>query len=232
MSAKSLTINCPDGSFSGYLASPPSGQGPAIIVIQEIFGVNAVMRETCDALASEGFFAFSPDLFWRMEPGIDITDKTEAEWARAFELFNTFDVDMGIEDISASIDTLKELPGCTGHVGAVGYCLGGLLAYLTAARTSCDASVGYYGVNIQEKLDEKGKISAPLMLHIAEKDEFVPPEAQEKIKNDLSGLSNVTLHSYPGLDHAFARQGGKHFNQQYAGLANDRTLQFFQQHLG
>ncbi len=231
MSASEITIQGPDGSFSGYLATPASGNGPGVVVIQEIFGVNDVMRGICDELAGEGFVALCPDLFWRIEPGIQLTDKTEAEWKRAFELFGTFDVDAGVKDIAATLTALRAVEACNGKAGAIGYCLGGQLAYLAAARTDSDASVGYYGVNIQEKLDEQANIKRPLMLHIAGKDEFVPPEAQDKIKAGLAGNSQVTIHSYPDRDHAFAREGGAHFHKEDAALANDRTATFLKTHL-
>ena len=230
MSGETITIKGPDGSFSGYLSKPKSGTGPGIVVIQEIFGVNKVMRDLTDWYASQGFVALCPDLFWRIEPGIDITDQTEEEWKQAFDLFGKFDVDKGIVDIGATIDTLR--PMTTGKVGAVGYCLGGQLAYLTACRTSSDASVGYYGVNIQNRLDDAKGIKAPLMLHIAGKDEFVPPEAQEQVVAGLRDNSHVTIHRYPEMDHAFARPGGAHYDKKTADEANDRTVKFFQRHLG
>jgi len=232
MSAQTITIAGPDGDFAGYLAKPEGdGPFPAIVVIQEIFGVNAVMRNVCDALATHGFLALSPDLFWRIEPGIDITDQSEAEWAKAFELFNAFDVDKGMVDVQATIDAARALDGCSGKVGAVGYCLGGQLAYLTAARTNADASVGFYGVNLQNRLDEAGKIAKPLMLHIAGKDEFVPAEAQSAIHKGLDANSLVTLHDYPKRDHAFARAGGAHYDKADADLANKRSLEFFNANL-
>ena len=230
MSGETITIKGPDGSFSGYLSKPKSGTGPGIVVIQEIFGVNKVMRDLTDWYASQGFVALCPDLFWRIEPGIDITDQTEEEWKQAFDLFGKFDVDKGIVDIGATIDTLR--PMTTGKVGAVGYCLGGQLAYLTACHTSSDASVGYYGVNIQNRLDDAKGIKKPLMLHIAGKDEFVPPEAQEQVVTGLRDNSHVTIHRYPDNDHAFARPGGAHYDKKTADEANDRTVKFFQRHLG
>jgi|TARA_B100000614_G_scaffold261837_2_gene292871 carboxymethylenebutenolidase len=230
VSGETITIKGPDGSFSGYLSKPKSGTGPGIVVIQEIFGVNKVMRDLTDWYASQGFVALCPDLFWRIEPGIDITDQTEEEWKQAFDLFGKFDVDKGIVDIGATIDTLR--PMTTGKVGAVGYCLGGQLAYLTACHTSSDASVGYYGVNIQNRLDDAKGIKKPLMLHIAGKDEFVPPEAQEQVVAGLRDNSHVTIHRYPDNDHAFARPGGAHYDKKTADEANDRTVKFFQRHLG
>ncbi len=232
MSGTDITIPGPDGDFTGYLAKPASGTGPGLVVIQEIFGVNGVMRDLCDHYAAQGFVALCPDLFWRIEPGIQITDKTEEEWKKAFDLFGKFDVDKGVEDIAATLITLRATDGCTGKAGAVGYCLGGQLAYLTAARTDADASVGFYGVNIQERLDEQSGITAPVMLHVAGKDEFVPPEAQDKIIKGLDGNALVTIHTYPEQDHAFAREGGAHYDKAAADTANDRTIAFFKQHLG
>tara|TARA_R110002096_G_scaffold407859_2_gene606594 strand:+ start:2296 stop:2994 length:699 start_codon:yes stop_codon:yes gene_type:complete len=232
MSSETITINGPDGSFSGYLAKPEGdGPFPAIVVIQEIFGVNAVMRGICDDLAKQGYLALSPDLFWRIEPGVDITDQSEEEWAKAFELFNAFDVDKGMVDVQATIDAARKLPGANGKVGAVGYCLGGQLAYLTAARTDADAAVGFYGVNLQNLTGEASNISKPLMLHIAGKDEFVPADAQAAIHAGLDNHARVTLHDYPERDHAFARVGGAHFDQGDADLANGRTLDFFNANL-
>ncbi len=230
MSGKKVRVEGRDGAFSAYLAEPKGGSKAGLVVIQEIFGVNAVMRGLCDHYAAQGFTAICPDLFWRIEPDIDITDQSEAEWKRAFDLFNAFDVDKGIEDIDATIDHLRDHLGMK-KVGAVGYCLGGLLAYLTAARTDVDASVGYYGVSLEQRLEEADKLAQPLMLHIASKDQFVPPEAQEKIKAGLKNHPHVTLHVYDGQDHAFARKGGQHYDKHSAELADARTLAFFKQHL-
>jgi carboxymethylenebutenolidase len=232
MSSQSLSIKTPDGDFSAYVARPAAESAPAIVVIQEIFGVNAVMRGIADDLAAQGYLAICPDLFWRIEPGIDITDQSEAEWAKAFELYTAFNVDKGIEDIAATIKTIRANPGCNGKVGAVGYCLGGLLSYLTAARTDIDAAVSYYGVGIDGKLDEATKIKAPILLHVAEKDQFVPAPAQAAMAKVLINGPRLSLYTYPGCDHAFARPGGEHFDAAAAKLANDRTSDFFAKTLG
>lgn len=232
MPGRMITIKAKDGgSFQGFLAAPDSGNGAGIVVIQEIFGVNFVMREICHALAAKGYFALSPDLFWRQEPNCELSDKTEGEWGRAFKFYQGFNADKGVDDIAATIDALRKTAGCTGKIGAVGYCLGGKLAYLTATRTSADCSVGYYGVGIEELLGEAKSIKTPHLQHIAEKDKFVPPEAQAKIKDGLKGNKLVTLHSYAGCDHAFARIGGEHFDAKAATLANNRTYEFFAKHL-
>lgn len=226
------TITVKDGSFSAYVARPKAASAPAVLVIQEIFGVNQVMRDITDGLAGQGYLAICPDLFWRIEPGIDITDKSEAEWKRAFELFNAFDVDQGVRDIRATIDQVRKDPGCSGKVGAVGFCLGGLLAFLTACRTDADASVSYYGVGIENRVAEADKLARPLMMHVAEEDQFVPKAAQQVILQALKNHAQVEIHTYPGRDHAFARPGGEHYDEHDAMLAGGRSLQFFKKHLG
>jgi len=231
MSGADITIWSPDGNFGGYLATPSGGQGPGIVVIQEIFGVNKVIRDVADGYAARGYFALAPDLFWRIEPGVQLTDKSDAEWKRAFDLMNKFEPDLGVKDIQTTIDHLRGLSSCAGKVGAVGYCLGGLLAFLTAARTNSDASVSYYGVNIDQKLSEAISIKRPLMLHIAEKDQYVKPEAQTRIIEALRPNPRITIHTYPEMDHAFARTGGAHYDKACADLANGRTSTFFKQHL-
>jgi carboxymethylenebutenolidase len=227
-----ITIEGPDGAFGAYLAVPAATPAPGIVVAQEIFGVNQVMRDICDWLAGEGYLACCPDIFWRIEPGIQLTDKTEAEWARAFELFGLFDVDKGIEDLAAALAHLRGRDECSGQAGSVGYCLGGKLAFLMATRTDADCSVSYYGVGLDELLGEAGNISRPLLMHVASKDQFVPPEAQEKIKAGLSGHPQVSLQVYEGQDHAFARVGGEHYDAGAANLANGRSLDLFRRCLG
>lgn len=231
MSGREITISAADGGkFMGYLATPAAGSGPGVVVIQEIFGVNKVMRDITDGFAEAGYLALCPDLFWRQQPGIQLTDRTEAEWARAFELFNGFDLDKGVLDLDAAIETLRRQKGCSGKVGAVGFCLGGRLAYLTATRTKADAAVSYYGVMLTEHLDET--IKAPLMLHIATEDEYVPKEQQAKVRAKLKGNPKVMIHDYQGQDHAFARVGGQHYHKPSADLARQRTMNFFETHLG
>jgi carboxymethylenebutenolidase len=228
-----VTISAADGgSFKAYLATPKSGKGPGIVLIQEIFGVNKVMRDLADGFAAQGYAVMCPDLFWRQEPGIDITDKTKAEWDKAFSLFQGFNVDKGIDDLKATLASLRRHAACSGKVGSVGYCLGGKLAYLMATRSDSDANVGYYGVGIQDALGEAKNIKKPLTLHIAGKDQFCPPEAQAQIKAGLKGNPHVTIYDYADQDHAFARVGGQHYDKAAADLANKRTGDFFKQHLG
>jgi len=227
MSGTMTTIKTNDGTFNAYVARPAAAKAPAVVVIQEIFGVNRVMRAIADDLAAQGYLAICPDLFWRIEPGIDITDQSEAEWAKAFELYTAFNVDKGVADIAATLATIRADEGCNGKVGSVGFCLGGLLSFLTATRTDIDAAVCFYGVGIENKVDEAKSLKRPIMLHVAEEDQFVPKAAQATLTETLSGLPLVTLHSYAGRDHAFARKGGEHYDASDAALAEQRTLAFF-----
>jgi carboxymethylenebutenolidase len=230
--AFNLSLSTPDGEFGAYVATPAKTPAPAIVVIQEIFGVNAVMRQVAEQLAAQGYLAVCPDLFWRIEPGIAITDQSEAEWKRAFELFNAFDVEAGVKDIAATIDAMRADPRCNGKVGAVGFCLGGLLAYLTAARTDADVSVGYYGVGLERYTAEAEKLVNPLLLHVAEDDQFTPKAARDLILAALKNHPRIEIFTYPGRDHAFARPGGEHYDANDAALAESRTLDFFKRNLG
>lgn len=227
-----ITINGRDGDFSAYLSTPAVGSGPGLLVIQEIFGVNQSMRQMCDDFAAQGFVALCPDTFWRQEPGIQITDKSDEEWQKAFQLFQGFDVEKGVEDLKDTLAALRKLDACNGKAGSVGYCLGGKMAFLMATRSDADCNVGYYGVGLDELLGEANAITRPLMLHVAEKDEFCPPEAQAKLRDGLGSHPQVTMHFYPGMPHAFARAGGVHYDADAATLANGRTYDFLKQHLG
>ncbi len=228
-----ITVTAGDGgSFMAYVAEPDSGSGPGVLVIQEIFGVNAVMRGICDDLAGQGYLAVCPDLFWRQEPGIQITDQSDQEWQQAFKLYQGFDEAKGVDDLKASLAALRDLDACAGQAGSIGYCLGGKLAYLMATRSDADCNVSYYGVGIDAGLDEAGNISKPLLMHIAEEDGFVDKAAQAKIHHSLAADPLITIYDYPGVDHAFARTEGTSWNQQAASLANGRTAAFLKQHLG
>ncbi len=227
-----ITVTAADGGqFGAYLATPAGAGGPALVVIQEIFGVNAVMRALCDGFAAAGYLAVCPDLFWRQDPGIQLTDKTQAEWDRAFALMQGFDTDLGIADLKATLAQVRALPGANGKAGIIGYCLGGKLAYLMATRSNADCSVAYYGVGLDALVGEAASITKPLLMHVAEADKFVSKEAQATIKAALAGHPQVSLHSYAGVNHAFAREGGEHYDAAAAGAADERTAGFLATHL-
>ena len=219
-----------DSTFGAYFAQPEGTPRAAILVIQEIFGVNPGIRQKCDKFAADGYLAIAPDLFWRLEPGITLDPDVESEFQTALDLMNRFDQDAGIRDIEATIHHIRQTHGVA-KVGCVGYCLGGRLAYMTAARTDIDASVGYYGVGIDGLLGEKHAIAHPLMLHIPTADGFVSRETQAAMHEGLDDHPKVTLHDYEGLDHGFATEMGKRRDDAAATLADSRTAAFFEAHL-
>lgn len=220
-----------EGQFAAYVATPETEPKAAIIVIQEIFGVNAGIQQKCDKLAEEGYLAIAPDLFWRLKPGIELDPDIEAEFNEALDWMGKFDQDTGIKDIQATINHLKDKDNIS-KVGCVGYCLGGRLAFMSAARTDIDASVGYYGVGIDGLLGEKEAISNPVMLHIPTEDGFVDKETQAAMHAGLDSHEQATLHDYDGLDHGFATEIGKRRDEEAANLADSRTSAFFAEHLG
>jgi len=225
-----ITVLSGDEEFTAYVARPAGSPKAAIVVIQEIFGVNAGIRRKCDRLAEDGYLAIAPDLFWRLEPKIELDPDVEPEFQRALDLMGKFDQDQGIRDIEATIKQVREAEKIA-KVGCVGYCLGGRLAYMTAARTDVDASVGYYGVGIDSLLNEKHAIAHPLMLHVPTEDGFVDKDTQKAMHEGLDDHPKVTLYDYEGLDHGFATEFGKRRSEEAAQLADKRTSEFFTQHL-
>ncbi|HET6976911.1 MAG TPA: dienelactone hydrolase family protein [Pyrinomonadaceae bacterium] len=220
-----ITIKAFDGGeFDAYLALPASGYGPGIVVLQEIFGVNSFMRSVADWYAAHGFVALCPDLFWRLERGVELT---EEDRPKAFQLYKELDEDKAVEDSAAAVKFLRKHPACNGRVGAVGFCLGGNLAYLLSVRYRPECAVGYYGVGIEKSLDEATGLDNPLLLHIAGKDQFCPPEAQAQIHATFDANPLVTIHDYPNQGHAFGRVGGDHYDAAAAELAHLRSLEFF-----
>jgi carboxymethylenebutenolidase len=224
-----ITIKAFDGGeFDAYLALPASGYGPGIVVLQEIFGVNSYMRSVADWYAAHGFVALCPDLFWRLERGVELT---EADRPKAFSLYQELDEAKAVEDSAATLDFLRKHSACSGRAGAVGFCLGGNLAYLLSVRFKPDCAVGYYGVSIEKSLDEAKNLNNPLLLHIAGADQFCPPEAQAQIHATLDANPLVTIHDYPYMEHAFGRVGGEHYASAAAELANLRSLEFLVKNL-
>ncbi|MGH7041292.1 MAG: dienelactone hydrolase family protein [Acetobacteraceae bacterium] len=227
----SITVQATDGSgsFGAYLAEPkaaPDGARPGVVVlIQEIFGVNQAMRETAAWVADMGFIAVCPDLFWRIEPGIDITDKSDAEWKRAFELFGAFDQVKGILDLRATLAAARTLPGANGRAGTMGYCLGGRLAFMMAQQSDADVNISYYGVGLDGLLGGLPGVTKPLVVHIADRDEFFPPEGRAKVVAAVAGQPRIACYVYPNANHAFARVGGVHWDGRSAAIANGRSAE-------
>jgi carboxymethylenebutenolidase len=201
-------------------------------VLHEVFGVNADLRATCDELASAGFIALCPDLFWRQEPGVDLSVRSEADWQKGLALYGAYDVDAGVRDVEATISTARRLSASPGHtVGVMGFCLGGLLTFLVAVRTQVDAAIAFHGGRTDEYLDEAADLDAPLQMHLAGDDEFIPAEAQQRIKAALATHARVEIHTYPGCRHAFSRHGGLHYDADAARVSRERTLTFLERHL-
>jgi len=228
--SETITIATPEGNFAAYLARPAAASAPAIVVCQEIFGINADMRQTCDELASDGFLAVCPDLFWRLEPGVELSDKTD--WDKAVALYEAFDLNTGVADVMATMKAVRTLRGASGKVGLMGFCLGGLLTFLAMCRHSLDAGVAYHGGKTEQYLVEAPGLTGPLLMHLAEEDEFISKDAQRAIIAALKDKPNVTIHTYPGCSHAFARHGGTHYDAAEAQQATARTLNFFRSNLG
>lgn len=235
MEIKTETVKIPahdGGAFKAYVARPSEkGSYPAMIVIQEIFGINGDMRTKCEEFARKGYIAICPDLFWRLEEGVELVDSNPEELQKAFDLFDKFDEVKGVYDLKTTLGYVRHLKGCDKKVGAVGYCLGGKLAYMLACHSDVDATVSYYGVAINTLLDDAAGLSTPIILHIAAEDEYVDKHAQEDIIEEFENNTLVTLYVYEGAQHAFARKDGMHFDAEAATEANARTDAFFEKHL-
>jgi carboxymethylenebutenolidase len=226
-----IVMESPDGTFRAYIARPKALPAPAIVVLHEVFGVNADIRKTCDELTEQGFVAVAPDLFWRQEPGVDLGVTSEPDWQHGLRLYQGYDRDTGARDVKDAAKCAAKLPECTGKVAVLGYCLGGLMTFLTAARYGVDAAVVYHGGDTEKYLGEVGGLHAPMLMHLAEEDEFISKPAQAEIKTALAGKPNARIYSYPGQKHAFARHNGLHYNAAAAALANRRTSEFLHQQL-
>jgi carboxymethylenebutenolidase len=226
-----LTIEGRDGAFGAYIARPKALPAPAVVVLHEVFGVNADIRKTCDELAEQGFVAIAPDLFWRQEPGVDLSVTSEPDWRHGLRLYQAYDRDAGARDVKDAAGVVAKLPDCTRKVAVLGYCLGGLMTFLTAVRYGVDAAVAYHGGDTEKYLGEVDGLHAPLLMHLAEEDEFISKSAQADIKAALVGKPNAIVYSYLGQNHAFARHNGAHYNAAAAALANGRTSEFLRQQL-
>lgn len=220
------------GEFDAYVVDVGEAPRPAVIVLQEIFGVNAGIQAKADHWAQAGYLAAAPDLFWREGRGIMLNPEVPDDFQRAFKLMQATPLDGAVADIEAMIQALRSRADCNGSVAVVGYCWGGLLAFLAATRTNASACVSYYGGMIEKHLNEARAIARPLMLHFGEKDAYIPAEAQRAIAEALGANPHVTIHGYPGADHAFAREGGAHRDEAAAALADARTDAFFAEHVG
>jgi len=226
-----INIDGRNGVFAAYIAQPETLPAPGVVVLHEVFGVNADIRKHCDEFAEQGFIAVAPDLFWRQEPGVDLSVTSEPDWQHGLRLYQAYDRDDGAGDVKDTADAVAKLAECTGKVAVLGYCLGGLMTFLTAVRYGVDAAVVYHGGDTEKYLGEVDGLHAPLLMHLAEEDEFISKPAQAKIKAALARRPTATVYSYPGQRHAFTRHNGAHYNAAAAALANGRTSEFLNQQL-
>lgn len=220
-----------DGKIPAYVAKPEGTPRGAIIVIQEIFGVNPGIRKKTDSWAAKGYLGVAPDVFWRQKPGVELDSDIPEEFQEAINYMMKHDFDLGIRDVEAVIHWIRREMGVP-KVGLTGYCMGGKVAYMAATRTDVDAAVGYYGVGIDQMLNESHAIAKPLLLHVPTADGFVPPEAQKAMHEGLDGNAHVTIYDYEGLDHGFAAEHGVRRNEEAARLADERTATFFAENVG
>jgi carboxymethylenebutenolidase len=231
MKTSNITVPLRDGTMGAYLAVPDRTPVGGIVAIMEIWGVNDTMRKHAQEFAEAGFVCLVPDLFWRQEPGVELSDRNPEDGEKAFDLYYEFDYDLGVRDMESTVKYLTSLPECNGKAGAVGYCLGGKLCYLLCCRTDIECAVAYYGTYIEHNIREVKNLHRPFMLHMAMKDRWVQAEVNELLERRLSPNPLVTIHKYPDADHAFARHGGKPFRQDDADRALGLTVEFFRKHL-
>ena len=227
-----IKLKLRDGEMGAHIAWPERKPAGAIIAIMEIWGVNDTMRKHAQEFADAGYICLVPDLFWRQEPGVELSDRNPADGQKAFDLYYDFDYDLGVRDMEDTMQWLRTVPGGTGKVGSVGYCLGGKLCYLMCCRTDIDCAVAYYGTYIEHNIREAPNLHRPFMLHMAMKDRWVQAEVNEMLERRLSPNPLVTIHKYPEADHAFARHGGKPYRKEEADRALALSVDFFQKHLG
>ena len=216
-------VSADGGPFGGYLALPAGdGPAPAVIVILEIRGVNANLRAICDGYAAQGYLAVAPDLLWRIQPDLDYDPDTPAGWDLAMKIHAGFDEAKAVDDLKATLAWIRRHPRSNGIVGTVGYCLGGRLAFMMATQSDADANISYYGVGLDGLLGDLGKVTKPLVIHIADKDAFFPPEGRAAVVAATKGNSHAVSYVYPNADHAFARVNGIHWDGRSATIANGR----------
>lgn len=217
------------GSFGAYLALPPAGRGPGLLLLQEIFGVNAHIRGVAEQYALVGFVVIAPDLFWRQGARIELGyDGDDAE--RAYQLKGTVTQDAVVRDMQATLATLRARPECSGKAGAIGYCMGGRLAYTAAALCGVDAAVAYYGGGIQDLLHLANQINCPIQYHYAERDDHIPSSAVEAVQQAFVD-KDAEVYVYPDAQHGFNCWARASHHPAAAALAHGRSLTFLAQQL-
>jgi carboxymethylenebutenolidase len=224
VASRSINIQSDDGkSFKGYLSLPPTGSGPGIVLIQEIFGVNQHIRAVADQYAMAGYVVLAPDMFWRLEPGFDV-GYSPADMQKAISLMQQLDAEKAVKDLTSAVQTLRALPECTGKIASLGYCMGGRLSFLCAANAGVDAAVCYYPGGIEGQLGQVEKVKCPIMFHFAQNDDHISMDAVAAVKTAFAGRSNATIEVYPSVDHGFNCWARPSYHQSTAALAHGRSL--------
>ncbi len=232
MKGRDSSITANDGGrFSGYLALPKTAKAPGVVIIQEIFGVNDHIREVVDEYAAAGYLALAPDMFWRIEPNVQLGyTPEEVQKARAYR--PKFILDLGVRDIEATIAAMRAMPECDGKVAVVGYCFGGLMAYLTAARTDVLAASCYYGGGIDGFLSEAHAVKCPIQFHFGSKDAAIPAEVWDKVRGAFAGRADAEVFVYEGAQHGFNCTRRASFDPEASRLARARTLEMLRKTIG
>jgi len=226
MTSSTIDLTSFDGkNFQGYLALPPAKTGPGIVLIQEIFGVNAHIKAVADQYALDGYVVLVPDLFWRMQPGVNL-GYGQDDFEKGMGFLQKLDFHSAIQDLTATVETLRNRPECNGKVASLGYCLGGLLSYLSAAQAGVDAAVCYYPGAIENHLDQAAEVRCPILIHFAEKDSYISPAAVKAVQSRFSNMKNAVVEVHPNVDHGFNCWERPSYNQQVSSLAHGLTLAF------
>ena len=198
-----LTASDDSGEFGAYLSQLPANPGPGIVMLHEILGITPWIEEVADQFAARGYCVAAPDMFWRLEPNFVADYRIPEQREKGLRFRGEINHDKAIEDIVTAIENLQARPECNGKIGIIGFCMGGTLTYLSAARLKPDAAVIYYGTEVQNFLGEGPNISCPTIFHAGDHDHHVPLELLKEIRGALEGLPSVTFHLYDA-DHAFA----------------------------
>jgi len=230
MKTEWVTVPLSDGDMQAYVVTPDGPIKGAVVAIMEIWGVNDTMKHHAQEFAEAGFVCLVPDLFWRQEPGVELSDSNPDDIPKAFDLYYQFDYDYGVQDMEETVEFLSNYAGGV-KTGAVGYCLGGKLCYMLCCRTDIDCAVAYYGTYIEHHIREAPNLHRPFMLHMALNDEWVQPPVNDMLERILGANPLVAIHKYPGAKHAFARKGGIPYSKPDADRALDLSVKFFERYL-
>jgi carboxymethylenebutenolidase len=238
MSSRVESVQTPDGSFDLTVWLPEAGTGPGLLLIQEIFGVSDYIRAVADDLAGLGYVVAAPDLFWRVKPGHNASHDEDG-LKESFGVASQFDAEKGVADAAVALQHLSELPEVDGGTGIIGFCLGGSIAYLVAARAELDAAaaelaavVSFYGSMVPDNLDVIGQVRSPLQFHFGGSDPYIPRAQVSRVEEAVAGHPGAEIHVEEEAGHAFHNRMSEMFHQpEPARRAWRRTEEFLHRHL-